>query len=259
MTSFKKDSYKAPAVVKAFDLLKAVADSKTPLGISALAKRLDFSKSTTHGLVRALVDVGALDQETPPGKKVFLGPTTVELAFKNKNYLWISELAQPVLDRLCSRINESVFLGVIGQTGAIIMATSEPAKPLKISAPPGSVLPLMAGAIGKLYLSRQSDEQAIKVIRKRGLRKYTSNSICDETAYLAQLRSVRHQRYAVDTQEYMEGVTAVAVSLDNNRGQALAIWVVGFTNTMPESRFPEIVKHVLATREELENVLEQNR
>jgi len=47
--------YKAPAVHKAFELLRAVAQSPKSLGIVELAQRLGYSKSTTHGLVHALL------------------------------------------------------------------------------------------------------------------------------------------------------------------------------------------------------------
>ena len=60
--------YQAPAVKKAFQLLKVVAASRKELGLSELAQRLGFSKSTTHGLIRALLQAGALDQ-SPKQKK----------------------------------------------------------------------------------------------------------------------------------------------------------------------------------------------
>jgi len=91
--------YQAPAVGKAFDILRIVADSHIELGVSELAKALGFSKSSTHGLVNALLKVGALDQN-PQRKKFFLGPAVVELAFRSWNYLRVAEHAQPLLDVL---------------------------------------------------------------------------------------------------------------------------------------------------------------
>ena len=53
--------YQAPAVQKAFQILKVVSESKKGLGLSELAHMLGFSKSSTHGLIQALVMTGSLE------------------------------------------------------------------------------------------------------------------------------------------------------------------------------------------------------
>ena len=112
----KKDGavvgYKAPAVQKAFRLLEAVARSGEGMGISEISEELGFSKGTTHGLIQALLEVGALEQ-SPFRKKVFLGASLVELAKKAMNYNGVATDAQPILDALGKEINEAVFLGVL--------------------------------------------------------------------------------------------------------------------------------------------------
>ena len=122
---------------KAFELLRVVAGSRKSLGLSELATELGYSKSTTHGIVHALINEGVLVQAAR-GKKLLLGSTLVELAFQSWNYLIISREAQPILDELRDNINESVFLGLFNRSNAraVIMATSEATKPLKISSPP---------------------------------------------------------------------------------------------------------------------------
>ena len=88
-----------------------------------LAQKLGYSKSTTHGLVHALIHEGALAQANG-GKKLLMGSTVVELAFQSWNYLVINQAAQPILEELRRDIGESVFLGVFNRSNAraIIMA-----------------------------------------------------------------------------------------------------------------------------------------
>ena len=52
---------------------------------------------------------------------------------------------------------------------------------------------------------------------------------------------MRRQGYAVDEEEYLPGVKAVAVAVGNQRGLPLAIWVVGFADAMGKNAVPEIV------------------
>jgi DNA-binding IclR family transcriptional regulator len=240
MPAKKKITYQTPAVQKAFELLKRVAESQSEISLSDLARQLGFSKGTTHGMIQALLQAGALEQG-PNRKGFFLGPAVVELAFRSWNYFRVSEHAQPILDALRDRIGETVFLGVLSRSRGLIMATAEAAKPLKISSPPGTSIPLLAGAVGKVFLAQQRDGEALKIIREHGLPQFTQRSIVNTEDYLAGLAQVRRQRYAVDEEEYLPGVKAVAVAVGNQRGLPLAIWVVGFADAMGKNAVPEIV------------------
>lgn len=253
--SLETIGYQAPAVQKAFQLLRVMAESRKELGLSELAQKLGFSKSTTHGLIRALLKVHAIDQ-SPERKTFFLGPAIVDLAFGSWNYLRVCEQAQPSLEELRDQTGETVFLGVLSRSRGIIMATAEATKPLKISSPPGTSIPLLAGAVGKVFLARLDDEKVTRLIREDGLPAFTPKSIVKEEEYLAELAGVRKQGYALDNEEYLPGVKAVAVSLGNQRGLPLAIWVVGFAGGMGDDALPEITRRTLETAAKLKSVLE---
>ncbi len=248
--------YKAPAVIKAFRLLKLVSDSETELGVSELSRNLEISKSTTHGLLQALVSVGALEQQLP-GRKFFLGPALVELAFKSGHYLSVNQTAKPVLDGLCSRINETVFLGILGSTSARIMATAEPPKPLKISAPSGTSVPLLAGAIGKIYLARLKNPQVVKLLEEKGIKRFTANTIVTIPAYIEELEKTRRMNYALDNEEYLDGVKAVATHIGTRRGLPLALCVVGFAASMHKVRMPEIIQETMQASASLQELLDE--
>jgi DNA-binding IclR family transcriptional regulator len=253
--SSNTSGYQAPAVRKAFQLLRVVAKSRKEPGLSELARNLGFSKSTTHGLIKALLKEGALDQ-SPDRKKFYLGPTIVDLAFKSWNYLRVGEKAQPSLDELRDNIGETVFLGVLSSTRGIIIATAEATKPLKISSPAGTTIPLLAGSVGKIFLARLDDERALRYIRKHGLPSFTPQSIVKEGDYLLELDRVRKTGYALDNEEYLPGVKAVAVNLGNRRGLPLAIWVVGFAGSMKNEVMPRIIDEILHIARKLESVLD---
>ncbi len=238
--------YQAPAVSKAFQLLGLVAESEHGLGISELAQHMGYSKSTIHGLTQALMASGAILQ-SPVKKKFFLGPAIMDLAVKNRHYGRMVEKSQPWLDRLRDDIGESVFLGVLTQTRSIIIATSEPAKPLKISSPAGTSIPVLAGAVGKIFLSTLDKTQARMIIKKNGMRRFTDNSMVDEREYFEELDRVRIQGYALDNEEYMQGVKAVAMNLGVHRGLRLALWVVGFANTLGPKILPMVIQSMQAT------------
>jgi len=248
-------AYEAPAVQKAFELLAMVADSAEGLGVSELSTALGYSKGTIHGIVQALLKVGVLDQ-SPQRKKLFLGPAIVELAFKSRSYRRTIQQAQPLLDQLRDRVGQTVFLGMLSRSRVMIIAAAEASNPLKISSPPGTSLPVLAGALGKMFLSQFDDKKALQLISRCGLTRYTQKSITDGQAYLKELARVRREGYAVDDEEYLPGVRAVALSLGNHRGLSLALWAVGFAGSMDRQAMPGIVREVLETAEKLKASLQ---
>ncbi len=255
-TSTAKMNYHPPAVQRALQLLLLVAEASGGLGITELANRLNLGKSTVHGLANALLEAGALYQ-SPRGKKYFLGTTILDLAFRNWNYIQIGEQVQPFLDDLRDRIGETVFLGVLSQTVAIIMTKAESHNPLKISSPVGTSIPLLAGAVGKVFLAQKKDEDALCIIREQGLPRFTPQSIVDEGRYLQELALVRRQKYALDNEEYLPGIKAIATALENHCGLPLAIWVVGFAGSMENSKMQDMIRDTLLTAEELRSVLDK--
>ena len=250
------NGYRAPAVKKAFQLLKAVAASRNGIGLSELSQTLGFSKSTTHGLIHALIHAGAVTHRAQ-GKKLCIGPAIPELVFMNWNVFHLQETAQPILDHLRDQIGETVILGGLTRYAGMIMAHAEGLGPMKISAPPGTEIPLLAGAVGKVFLSHFTADEALEIIGSHGLKPYTRRSIVDVSDFLAEIEQVRQRHYALDNEEYLPGIRAAAVSLGNHRGMILALWVVGFAPAMGNGQMQEIVRKLRLAAGDMKGQLQQ--
>lgn len=248
--------YKAPAVHKAFQLLRTVAQSQKSLGLVELAEKLGYSKSTTHGLVHALLREGVLTLG-PSGRKLFLGPTIAELLFSNWHQEKVHELAQPVLNEIRDRFNETAILGVRIRNRVLIVATAETSDSLKLSVPVGSTIPLFAGAVGKVFLAEESPDLAAILIEKYGLPYYTPRSITDSEEYRLELDQVRTLKYSVDIEEYLQGIRAVAVAVRNRRGLPAALWVVGITANMGADKMKQIAETAIEKAEKLRLQLDE--
>jgi DNA-binding IclR family transcriptional regulator len=253
----KVNGYKAPAVHRAFELLRTVAQSRESLSLTELALQLGYSKSTTHGLVHALLREGALAQD-PEGRKLYLGPTVVDLAFSSWNYLKMVESVQSPIDELRNQIKETIVLGALICNRIMILAAAESADPLKISASPGTVLPLFAGASGKVLLAGQDVESVRQLIRSKGLPRHTPRSITNEDTYLDELETVRDQGFSVDDEEYLTGVRAIAVALRNLKGPPMAIWAVGLSSKMGQDKVEDAILKMRNVAEDLCKVLDES-
>jgi DNA-binding IclR family transcriptional regulator len=235
-----QSAYKAPAVHRAFSLLRILADSDHPLRLSEISERLGCSKSTTHGLVHALARENALRKESK-GPRYYIGPSLADLVFSDWNYFKINQAAKPIIDSIWDATNETVFLGARLGNRVLIMLTAESSNALKISADPGTTIPLFAGAVGKVFMALKSDDQVSDLLHVHGLPKYTPNTITNKEDYLSEIKKVRRLGYALDIEEYITGVCAVAVALGNYRGPSMAVWVVGMNGNMASDKIQQVV------------------
>jgi DNA-binding IclR family transcriptional regulator len=250
----KLPGYQAPAVHKAFHVLRKVAESRQHLGLTDLAILLGYSKSTTHGLVHALLREGALAQG-PDGRKLYLGPTVMDLAFSSFNYPKMADSVHPIIDSLRDQIKETVVVGAFICNGILIMAAAESEDPLKISASPGTTLPLFAGAAGKVFLAAKTNDAVKRLIREKGLPQHTPRSIVNENDYLVELGRIRSNGHAIDDEEYLIGVKAVAVALNNIIGPPMAIWAVGLSSSMDAEKIQDAIDRITDVKEKLQKTM----
>ena len=227
--------YGAPSVKKAFAILSAISSSKDGLGVSELAKKLKIAKSTVHGMTSTLEDLGAVMRD-PLTKKYKLGFTLLEIGRSAYSQIDLQTSARPVTEELMEKTRTSVFLGILNGRQVTILDIVESRQDLNITAPVGSTIPLFAGAVGKVFLASMAEEQAARIIKSKSLPRFTENSIVDTALYFQELRQVREKGYAVDDEEYILGVRAVASPLMGLGQLRSAIWAVGFKASLDEKK-----------------------
>ena len=227
--------YGAPSVKKAFAILSAISSSKNGLGVSELAKKLKMAKSTVHGMTSALEELGAVMRD-PLTKKYKLGFTLLEIGRSAYSQIDLQTSTRPVTEELMEKTRTSIFLGILNWRQVTILDIVESRQDLNITAPVGSTIPLFAGAVGKVFLASMPEEQAAKIVKSKGLPRFTDNSIVDMDLYFNELRQVREKGYAVDDEEYIPGVRAVASPLIGLGQLRSAIWAVGFKASLDEKR-----------------------
>ena len=249
--------YKAPTVKKAFQILQLIADSDHGLKISDVSKALEISKSTVHGITAALQELGAVNRD-PLTKRYTLGLTLFELGRSAYTRVDLKDMARPMMEELMHKTRESVFLGVKNGEHVTILDIVESMQDLKITSPIGSTIPLLAGAIGKVFLSVMEEEQTLDYIRTRSLSRYTKKTITDKEQYIDEIRTVKQTGYAIDDEEYIPGVRAVASPIKSNGHLMAAIWVVGFTPSMDANKMKAVAAQITATAEGIRRKIESN-
>src|ERR687895_536343 len=95
--------------------------------------------------------------------------------------------------------------------------------------PWGRGLPLYAGSIGKVLLAVMAPAERERWLSVQPPPRFTARSTTDPAAYRALLDRVQRQGYAVDDEEYLDGVRAASAPIRNRQGTLAVLTVVGFS------------------------------
>lgn len=242
--------YQAPIIKKAFAILDVISQNTQGLRISEISSSLDISKSTVHGITAALEDVGALVRDSV-SKRYTLGLTLTTLGKAAYERIDFKDIARPVMEDLMEQCQESVFLGVRNGETVTVIDIVESRKDFKITSPVGTSLPLQAGAIGKLFLSLMDSKDLRKYLHENPLVRYTANTIIDSDLYSEELEKVRENGYALDDEEYISGVRAIAASIKRYGAYTPAIWVVGFKASLSDKKLAPIIQQTKAAADKI--------
>ncbi len=202
-----------PAVDRAARMLAILEGERGPLSLSELARRLDASKGTVRDILETLRHHGlvARDEES---KLYDLGGRLIGLGARARARLGVGEVARPFLQTLAESTGEVAVLLAIRDDRLVVVETAEPerrALPMAVHAAPGAAIPLHAGACGKIVHAFAPE---------------LSEAAAAEPPTDAELELVRDQRFALDDEEYLEGIRGVAAPVTDASGVLVALILV---------------------------------
>lgn len=234
--------YKAPIARQVVELIRLIVGEHRPLGVSEIARRLSLHKSTTFGMLKGLTEIGYIDKDDD--KRYLMGDKLLELVSMISQRADVTIIARPYMERLAEALKETVFLGTQENNRVVISEVVHARSLFRLSSPAGARIPLTAGAPGKVVLSTFPDEKIVDLIRKKGLRQFTEQSITETNRFLAEIASVRELGYGLDLEEYLRGVRAVAVPVKAGNSFLAVLWVAGFSQSLTDKQLPRVIEHV---------------
>ncbi len=242
--------YNAPILKKAVEVIKLIVRENKPLGVTDIARTLSLSKSTTFGILKSLEEEGFLVKDGH-SKKYSTGNILFELSKKILRTTDVALTARPHLARLAAAVDETVFLGIREDDSVKVLEVVEPQKEFKISSSVGTTFALTAGVFGKIFLSSMENREVVELLSQKGLRKYTDNSIVDIDQFLHEIARTRVQGYAIDLEEYLKGMRAIAALIYSGHFPVAAVWIVGFTSSMSDDKLPHMINSLRDAAEEI--------
>ena len=196
-----------PAVSRAIAILRLLARSDAPLGVNAIARRLDLIPSTALHILRALAGEGLVAFD-PLTKLYSLDAGVLTLARSALRQDGFSRLVQGELDRIAERFGiTAIGVRVIGLQHMIVVAISRSEMMLRLHVDVGSRFPALISATGRCLAAFGAHDGAALARAFQSLRWDQAPTYATWQSEVAQARRLG---YALDKGNYIRGVTIVA-------------------------------------------------
>jgi IclR family transcriptional regulator, acetate operon repressor len=240
-------------------ILEVLSRDAGGLSVTALAARLDAPASAVHRLLGELVRFGYVRQDKAQGDYRL----TIKLAALGLNFLGqtgVSDIAQPVIDRLARSTGELIRLSILDDRTLVWVAMAQGATSGLRYDPAieqGLDIHFASTAGGQAFLSALTDEEALMLVSTQGfVPKYQRpgpNAPRTVTELLTRLAETRRRGYAVAIDSYMMGMAAMAVPVRDQTGTMVigALSIAGPAARLTEERFADFAAELIAAAEEL--------
>jgi len=235
------ESYNVRAVERAMLILSAFDGEHADRGVSEIAQAIGLHKATTHRIMMTLLNGGFL-KRAPDGERFRLGLRVVELGLGALRGLDLRRAAFPYMQQLVERFDETCDLGIFDRGWVLYVEVVHSEHSLTIAARVGRRLPAYCTASGRVFLAFLPPE-VVEPILTEPLMPCTEKTTTSLAHLRGELEATRQRGYALDDEEFEEGIRAVSAPIRDIDGNVIAAMSLpGPTNRLTAERIPEVAQ-----------------
>lgn len=204
--------------LRLFALLEILAREARSLTLAEAVAASGWPKPSVHRLLAQLESGGLLNRE-PDGRRYALAPRLLRLAEATLAGSAQQGVRHAVLRQLVADIGESCNLTTLSGAEVVYLDRIESAFPLQLHLRPGTRVPAHCSASGKLILAHMQPRQRAEILRGLPLARYTATTLTSSAALEEEFVRIRKIGYAVDAEEFVDGLVCAAVPVFTNDGR----------------------------------------
>lgn len=211
-------------------------------------------KSTVHRILSTLVAEGFVSGDADHG--FHAGPRFVTLAGRAISSLDISELAQPVVDRLVAAVDCTVHVGVVSGDEMVYVIRTDSSKPYRMRSRVGLAIPMHSTGMGKVALASWTADDVAALASRTGLPARTDTTITDLDLLQKELAKIRARGYALDLGENEAGTVCVSTPIRDHTGRVThGLSVSSIALEHPGTSIEEMAPFATAAADEISQLL----
>ena len=244
---------KAPAISRAAAVLRLLGKSDVPLGLQTIARTLELVPSTCLYVLRALVAEEFVSFD-PATKRYSLEAGVLTLARHWLRRNQFTDYAQPALNSVSQNFDVTMLgVHIVGLDHIIVVATSQSGNNFQISAQIGSRFPALISATGRCIAAFGDYDSAEIETRFKTLRWDEPPTLAE---WKAQVEQTRQQGFAIDSSNYISGVTVLAAPVWKSRDKlSHALVAIGIGSALKRNGLPALQSALLTAAQNITNQL----
>lgn len=241
---------------KSLQIIELLRKTPEGLSIAEMSHALGFPPSTIHHILATFrgYDYVAQNSET---KKYSLGFRFLSISTSILENMDVRKTAYTHLRNLHRNCSEAIHLSILRNGQVTYIDKIQGSIGLSLATYIGFSTEPHAAAGGKILISELPLEEVRALYKNRPLKKYGKNTITNMRQLLEELEKIRKLGYAIDNEEYYEGVRCVAAPIKAGSRIAAAISITGSIFTMTMSRInSELIEMVRKTAQDISSELQ---
>lgn len=229
--------------------MQLLAGSQKPLTQLEIGQALQIPKSSTHDLIYTLLEAGMIEFESKELKTFRLGLKLFEMGMSVLEKIDFHKMSRSLLEGLSLKTNETVFMAVEEKNHIVYLDRVERNSSITTSAGLGTRRPMHCTGLGKALLAAYPESRVQEVWEATGSKTaYTSTTIVDLQALLAELQQTRKRGYAIDNREMEDEIFCVAAPIyDRNEKPIAAISIASIYLKMDQAKTEQFGKMITDT------------
>lgn len=220
----------SPAVVRAVQVLDAIATASEPLTLADLTRLTGAPKSSLHGMCDTLVQLQLVKRL--PGGAMALGPHVMGWANAFLSQTQITEEFRALWDQTDAFHDATVTLSMLDGMEVVYLACQNGDRPLGVTFRIGMRLPAPYTATGKAMLATLPTADVQRLFAEGMPAPLTRASVATTTALADELDQIRVVGYSVDNGQMREGMTCFGAPVfDALRSRAAGAIAVSYLSS----------------------------
>ena len=228
-----------PNLGKACEVLQIVVAHPEGISLADISERLDIPRTTAFRILNTLCIHNFLQKKNTHYESGF---ELLRLGLISTSNLKIRDIARPYLKALAHQSKETAHLALLSGTKVMILDVCESPQPIRAASRAGFLAELHSSATGKVFLAAMTPEELKELKPQLSLISLTRNTHTTWESLEANLEQVRQLGYAIDEEEYYEGVRCMAMPVRGSEGKVIAaMGITGSTERLTLKMVPDTV------------------
>lgn len=220
------------SITKAVTLLNCFSYSRPRLRLKEISALTGINQATAYRMLTTLKEFNLIEQHDG---FYALGRGFLKYEGIVLNSIEVRRVGLPYLEELSNNLRVNANLAVLDENEVVYVARAETPYCTYGYFHIGMRRPIHCTALGKVLTCNKPE--IVNAVFSSGVIRYTLNTITDQAQFLKEIEKVRLQGYAVDAEEWSNGINCIAVPLHDASGDVVAgISISGPTSTYPAEK-----------------------